>query len=1120
VSALRGERSWTVEELSARAGVSLRALRRIESSQPVPRKDLRAVETAFGLSPGSLMAQRPHPATLSAKWGAPEISGVYARQRLFGQLGANPCTWIAAPAGYGKTCLARAYVDRAALPCLWYTLEQADSDVATFFSDFGSGLEAAIPDAPLLRYSTDIQDIGAFARAYFKRVFAHLDSAQVLVLDDYHEVAPDAPLHTVIAAVLGVMPRSARLIVLSREAPPAALARAQMYNKVAVVGAEDLCLTLAEALAIARLRRPQEDLSEQSLKALHERAGGWAAGFVLLLRHPTPAAPPPEAVELLFEYFAREVLGTAGEEVRDVLLRTAWLPSMTAEMAEHMTGHPQAEVLLSSLVRGNYFLSRTASAEPLYRYHQLFRAFLLQEARARWSPAEQDKYRRRAAAILEEAGQLDAAVGLWRDLGDWKALTRLIRRAAPPLLTQGRTQSLEGWLGGIPEAAVAERPWLLYWSGRARLHRDPFGARSLFERAYLKFKEAQEVEGMFLGWAAVCETYWLPLDEPGPLQHWLAELDAIRTRWPSFPSPAIEARIACGAFYGLIANDPLHPQLGEWETRLLEALQSEQPTDLRLMIANLLMFHYVWNLGDRGRAALVLGVLRALTGKDATAPLSVVIARTWGDFSYEYCFGGSLSNCQTISEEAQGMAAERGVHLYDFLLWAMPTYGHLTSGRPVETRPYLEKLLGLLDWGRSYDRGSFYFLSSWEAWLDGRLAEAWEAAQKSLEYAKQFGDLHPIGMTWLALSQIELSLGNRAQALRYLADIRHWLRRVRNRLLGFARALALAQFALESGRPARCQRVLHLAFRMGRQEGYVNFQFFRPQTLARLCAQALEAGIEVEYARQLVRKRDLKPPPGAPLTERWPWPVRVSTLGGFGLWVDEEPVQWARKAQRKPIDLLKALVAHGCQRVSSERLADELWPDSEGDAAASALKITLHRLRKLLGHEDTVQVREGKLSLNPSYFWLHLWALEQVLEELDAVATGPAPSRTPVAFERLGQRILGLYRGRFLEGSDLPCAARPRESLHRRYLRAVETLGVNFEAMGLTERAMSCYERGLEVDPAAEGLCQKLISCHLRLGRRSEAIGAYQRCKDALAREQGIAPSPSMQRLYEQLTGM
>jgi LuxR family maltose regulon positive regulatory protein len=92
-------------------------------------------------------------------------------------------------------------------------------------------------------------------------------------------------------------------------------------------------------------------------------------------------------------------------------------------------------------------------------------------------------------------------------------------------------------------------------------------------------------------------------------------------------------------------------------------------------------------------------------------------------------------------------------------------------------------------------------------------------------------------------------------------------------LATFARALALAQFALKSEKPMRFQHLLRIAFALGRHEGYVNLPFFKPETLALLCAKALEAGIEVDYVRQLVHKRGLKLPPGAPLTERWPWPV-------------------------------------------------------------------------------------------------------------------------------------------------------------------------------------------------------------------------------------------------------
>ena len=1014
---------------------------------------------------------------VSAKWGAPEISRVHARERLLAQLdqlAPYACTWVTAPAGYGKTCLASAYAEQATVPSLWYTLERSDSDVATFFADFGAGLRAVVPDAVLLQYAADIQDPAAFARAYFKRALAHLEGSHLLVLDDYHEVAPDAPLHEVIATLIGSLPRGARLIVLSRETPPAPLARAQTYDQVARLGAEDLRLTLDEGVAIARARAIEGNADEKSIQLLLERSDGWAAGFVLLLRHPVEDPPPPETTEVLFEYFAQEVLRGADEAVRAFLLRTAWLPSMTAEMARRMTGHPRAVALLRALVKGNYFLSRTDASNALYRYHQLFRQFLLHHAAGTWSEEELVQCRRQAAAILEDEGQLDAAAALWREADDWESLTGLIRHAAPSLLAQSRTQSLDQWMGGIPDAALAERPWLLYWSGRSQLHRDPIAARGLFEQAYRSFKGAHDVEGVFLSWAAVCETYWIALDGTDPLRQWLAELEEIETRWPSLASPELETRVAFGVFYALLSNDPLHPCRDIWEIRLLNALDSDLPPDLRLMTANLLLFHYVWTMGDQGRSALVLDKLRMLAGNDAAAPLSVVFSRTWGEFPYEYCFGGSMERCRRIVEDAQAVAAERGAHLFDGMLWAIPAMAHLTDGDVVGAKRFVERLQGVLHPSRVYGSGIYYYTRAWEAWLDGRLAEAREAAEVSHACSKRLGYLHGAWRTTLALFHIEVSLGRRMQALRHLASARHWLCCLQSRLASFERALVLALLALESGSAARCHRLLRIALALGRKEGYVSIPFLTPQMLPRLCAEALDVGIELDYVRYIIRKRDLKPPLDAALSEHWPWPVKITTFGGLTLRIDDEPVRWPRKAQHKPIDLLRALVAYGGRGVPSCRLIDELWPEAEGDAATRSLKTTLHRLRKLLGREDAVQLRDGQISLNPTCVWVDRWAFEQVLEEMETPPFRTSIDQPRAVLGRTSQRLLHLYKGRFLEKSDLPCAAAPREALHRKYLRAVERLAGAFEAGGMEVEARSIYERALDVDPTAKWLDQKI----------------------------------------------
>src|SRR5262249_60600296 len=90
-----------------------------------------------------------------------------------------------------------------------------------------------------------------------------------------------------------------------------------------------------------------------------------------------------------------------------------------------------------------------------------------------------------------------------------------------------------------------------------------------------------------------------------------------------------------------------------------------------------------------------------------------------------------------------------------------------------------------------------------------------------------------------------------------------------------------------------------------------------------------------------------------------PWPIKTKPLGRFEVLLEGEPVRFARKVQRKPLALLKALIAFGGQGVREELVMDALWPEADGDAARVALARALHRLRGLLGREPAILPQEG-----------------------------------------------------------------------------------------------------------------------------------------------------------------
>src|SRR5206468_1742383 len=116
------------------------------------------------------------------------------------------------------------------------------------------------------------------------------------------------------------------------------------------------------------------------------------------------------------------------------------------------------------------------------------------------------------------------------------------------------------------------------------------------------------------------------------------------------------------------------------------------------------------------------------------------------------------------------------------------------------------------------------------------------------------------------------------------------------------------------------------------------------------------------------------------------WPVRIYTLGRFQVLKHSQPLSFARKVQRKPLALLKAVIALGERGAREEQLCEALWPEAEGDAAHFALTSAIHRLRRLLGHEAAVVRKDDEVSLDAHHCWVDVWALERLLGRAEAAA--------------------------------------------------------------------------------------------------------------------------------------
>jgi DNA-binding SARP family transcriptional activator len=256
-----------------------------------------------------------------------------------------------------------------------------------------------------------------------------------------------------------------------------------------------------------------------------------------------------------------------------------------------------------------------------------------------------------------------------------------------------------------------------------------------------------------------------------------------------------------------------------------------------------------------------------------------------------------------------------------------------------------------------------------------------------------------------------------------------------------------------------------------------------------LLALALAHDIEPDYVRTLIRRRKLSPP-GADI-KGWPWPLALRAFGDFAIARDGTPLVSKGKAQRKPLDLLKALVAHGGRGVDASMLTALVWPDAEGDDAKTSFDSNLYRLRKLLGVDGALQLAEGKLSLNPEVVWLDTWAFETALDAGDVEAA------------------LALYRGHFL-ALDAPVswALPARDRLEAKLVRAVLAAGDGLERARDWASARALYLRALEVDNLSEAIYRRLMVCQREAGDPAGALTTYRRCRELLSIVLSRPPSP------------
>jgi DNA-binding SARP family transcriptional activator len=1050
-----------------------------------------------------------------AKLTQPSLHGPVPRARLFARLDEYRATRkaisVVGPPGAGKTTLVASWLESSRRPALWYQMDSGDADVASFFhylSDAalnhlprGSRLPAFAPEY--------FPDLHGFSRLFFRELFGKLRKPATVVLDNYQELPSGSLAHDVIADAVVELPEGLTLVIISRFDLPPVYARFIANQEVATIEWEELRLTEGETAAVIARRTPT---ATRLSSMLHQRSGGWVAGLNLMIEKLNlggniEESGALETHETLFDYFASQIFNGLSPSEQRILTHAAVLPVMTDDSVRDLCDSDDAADLLAQFYRRHLFTDRRGSDPARYEFHALFRDFLLERLKQTASAQEISAVHYRAADLLVAASYPEAAISLYLRSADQARAVDLITKLAPGVLGQGRWQTLLGWITELEAARLSLDPWLRYWMGEAQMQQNLAAGRKTLDQAFNRFEESGDRRGMALCAASILLSHFLEYADFVPMDRWIAELDRILEN-PPIMDLNTEVEVYNALFYAFISRQPRHWRFGEVLARMIQLMDADLNTNQKVLVGCAVLTYYTLS-NLMIQAQTVIDRISPLLKFEDVTPLN---ATTWWR-QVGYCNFRHLKKQETehALDRSESIARESGLSHLATIPRLFRAYYCASWNRSDDGFAQLAGLEAAISDARPMLGAQVKLASCLLSLARGEFLAAAIHARAALGWARRLGGAF-FNVVWLSHGANALAAAGQLDEAESWID-EAWTTSEDTYLEGYRPNLLMtrAYILLQRGQKSRAHRLIADMVTLGRPEDAWTYLRTAPWIFPIVVEEGLAAEVEVPFLQHMVRLSQLRP--SRMDIAAWPWPVKIYTLGSFKVFTNDNLVTFSRKAQRKPLDLLKTLVAFGGKAVDGSILVDALWPDAEGDDGQNSLNATLSRLRKLLANDRAILVHDGKYTLNATLCWTDARALEQLLAKCEMDDAWDSLS----LLDRAGQ-LSELYRGHFLVGESQQSWMVPlREGLRRRVQRAFATLGAALETAGQMTQAIALYEQGLQLDNLAEELYRKLMLCHRARGDLAEASKVFQRCRQMLAAILGVNPSTETQAIRDSL---
>jgi ATP/maltotriose-dependent transcriptional regulator MalT/DNA-binding SARP family transcriptional activator len=1071
---------------------------------------------------------------------------------------------ILGQAAQGKTTLAASFVKMSTLRTAWMNLDSAESDPVNLLYLMGQSLQHVFSEIDLSNFlsfptgrSGPVSEI-AFFREWARLLFELVPVPAQIIMDGLDRLSPDAPAFKLIRILIEEARSHIHLILLSREMPPLSLEIQKLNAKqeAFLITNEELAFTLNETKDYFRkVQKISLDLDQ--LKTAYSLTEGWIGGLIILSesikrfssfprKKMIPVDFPEHFKKEVFQYFGEEIFSSQPQEVQQFLTKSAILDTIEAGFIQDLFGGLKTEEILREFSRKNLFVQSIYDTRKgwLFRYHQLFRDYLKARFDREIEPEERRFYLRKVATLYKQQGDLERSARFFLEAEDYSQAESLIEQAGMDLLRMGRNTDLTLWITSLPNEMVQGNPWLLYYLAMARRFTDVKENIGSLWKALNLFKDRGMVNGQMLAMAYLIENvihighyHSIPVGQL--IKDGKAILESLKSEAYPYERAVLWLQIGLGQ---IRVEENVHDGVSACETAYLIALQlKDVPLQANALIFSIFGLAYLgeFSLADENYEKLDKLTQRMVNPELRAIQLyaHVILSTNRGDFK---------KATEVLSVFKDFIEKYGFIYLYARVLY----YRCLVKVNLEEFLEAEEMARSLLNQATSMEgpffKGLAYGVFALSHYYQGQYEKAYEFVRQAIETLSSGETKTEIHLHWhkqlkglicyhlhedqAAEQEIEETLTYFTRNLVYVS------------VAGSHLAMALLRF--RQGGKELAANHLRIGFEIAEKKKYEHFIFLSPKDLLEACILALKLKVPgaIDYASRLISTR-LSPLAEADLkklsSQRTPEireraleirrtihrakipQLQIRTLGGFlvyrGTHLMEEK-DWERNLSRQ---LLMAIASYGTQKISKHLLVDDLWPDANWASGATNLKVTLHRLRKSLEGTSQGEFKSPYIHLHDNYVFLDQELCQVDVDQfLSLIQKGEEDEKAgndKQALLSYGEAV-DLYRGGFLpEVSDASWADRRRDEFRQKYIALLFSMARLYEKQGFFKKAISCYDKAIQIDPLIEESYQKLMALYSIVGMPNEALRSYEACKKALKDGLETTPDSTTTALYKKI---